>query len=799
MSSYGHRALNTLRKGIAVNMNDAKPRLSVSLGLLVTCLILGRVAGADPAHPAAEITWAEIPAGGFVMGNDATPLWDQKPAHPVKITQAFRISVTEITVEQYRRFRPEAALANQEALACGVSWHDAVAYCEWLSRVEGRPYRLPTEAEWEYVRRSADGWGVQNMGNDVREWCQDWFGDYAAGEAVDPIGAASGLARVVRGGVLDMLDGKFECVPRSEYEQASYRAGLPPAFGIQEDRGSGAGDENADRPGYHRIGFRVVQGALPGTTPTPALPTFLQQGVKQSCSGAHVGPDLAKPYFRKRALLPSPPETVTRREDMAKQQQLNDGVGLDPSFRGHNHSPALEVCDNGDLLLVIFTAYTEYEPEMSLMAARLRFGADQWDMPVRLIDCAGACDNTPLLWNDHGRIHLFWAWSRLAAGAYPFQWISSEDHGATWSDARFPKFTGAIGPHSRQPINRAFRGLDGTIYVPSDAVGGSSVLWASRDNMATWVDTGGRSAGRHTAYGTLKDGRLLGMGGKNTDIEGYMPRAISADGGATWAVSKTVFPALAANQRPSLLRLQSGRLFFASDFQKNGGGRPAESAESGSFVALSDDDGETWKMRKLVGAQPHENGPGFFGNLEGATTLGYSVARQAPNGVIHLITTMNRPCLHFELNEAWILSEASRDASEAAITANTAHSIHAEQEFVERYADGTPRLCWHAGVGDDGRYLLHGTETWFRPDGTKQYEARYQLGCPVETETLWRPDGGKQWEWTRPPDGTAMWTQWWENGQKKAESTWRQSVAVGVARTWDRTGKLVSEITLPPL
>ena len=141
---------------------------------------------------------------------------------------------------------------------------------------------------------------------------------------------------------------------------------------------------------------------------------------------------------------------------------------------------------------------------------------------------------------------------------------------------------------------------------PVTRAGGTSVLWTSEDNGQTWRDPGSRSAGRHTTYCLLKDGGILGMGGKNTDIDGFMPSVVSRDGGKTWEKSKTVFPALGGNQRPSLLRLQSGRLFFAGDFQHLEGKHPAGVTNWGSYVALSEDDGQTWHIKPLVGTQPHE-------------------------------------------------------------------------------------------------------------------------------------------------------------------------------------------------
>ncbi|MBN1351404.1 SUMF1/EgtB/PvdO family nonheme iron enzyme [candidate division KSB1 bacterium] len=900
----------------------------------------------------AGIKLVDIKPGTFTMGsNKGRDFWDEQPPHQVTISKAFRISETEITIEQFRQFDPEYTGDPRFAPhASGISWYEAVAFCQWLSEQTGQPYRLPTEAEWEYVARAgtstpyssgetppapetANAWGVKNMHTGVREWCSDWYGSYPDGAVKDPVGPESGLTKVVRGG---SLDGHDRLADRKQFDAASNRASIAPGFGLyreikeapaavesQESQttpgligvwfgfadferpqdveviarldnnwvndinrgkdwsgrwrgfitvpisgeiefelkvatggilridgneiinqwtqpGVGTGKmmmengqaypievlythhsggetylrlswnyagmptqvipasaifhtpgdrqiasaeltEEGERPGKHWIGFRVVQAPPVQKTDLAEVIPFARLGVRKNYGLEKIGPVADKPYFRKRYLLPTPFDNSENREI--------DAVDLHPSFRGHNHSPALAVCPNGDVLLITYTSYHEYEPGVSLAGCRLRFGGDQWDMPSPMVDFATANDHAPLLWTEQNRLFFFWGCPRLDGG-FPFHWTTSTDNGATWTEIRFPRFVNKIGPHSRQPINTALRDKHGTLFIASDGSGGTSLLWATADDGDAWYDTGGRSAGRHTSYALLSDGEtILGLGGKNTDIEGYMPKAISRDGGKSWTVEKTPFAALGTNQRPSLLRLASGRLFFAGDFQHFRGHKPEAIQQNGSYVALSDDDGASWTIRELIGTQQHENPK----HHKGYPTLGYSAARQAPNGMIHLITTMNRPCLHFEFNEAWILQNGTPEkVTDAQLMQSTATAIRSVKKYTEYYADGKEKFVYHGGVADDGRFLLHGAETWFYSDGQKQREANYELGHKIGAETFWSAKGSVEWTWQHAADGTSRLTRYWHNGQKRSESTWKNHKCEGVATRWDSDGKVIS-------
>jgi hypothetical protein len=242
-----------------------------------------------------------------------------------------------------------------------------------------------------------------------------------------------------------------------------------------------------------------------------------------------------------------------------------------------------------------------------------------------------------------------------------------------------------------------------------------------------------------------KDGSLIGFGGKNTNLDGFMPKAISHDGGKTYAVSKTPFQPLGSGQRPSIIRLASGRLFFVADlFDKKKLGPKG----AGAFVALSDDDGETWKTRQL---------PGF-------TTVGYTTATQGPNGVIHIITSKNGPDWHIELNEAWVLNGGAVSAAAGVPT-----SVRAYQET---FPDGKLKATWSAGISD-GHYLLQGRQVFYYENGRKQWESTYQAGTKIGAETWWSDTGAKKWDRTYSSDGTWDWRLFDTAGQVAAESRWK--------------------------
>ena len=225
-----------------------------------------------------ELLW--LPPGRFVMGTDKEGR-AEGPGHAVKLTRGFWLGATDVTVAQFRRFvvatgyvtqaereggaslatmlgltkkadanwrNPHFPQNDNHPVVC-VSWKDAQAYLQWLNQGTGGGYRLPTEAEWEYAcrgdggpeapgapdaiawhednsgaathpvaKKEANAFGLFDMLGNVSQWCQDWYGEYAASGSTDPQGPATGTRRVLRGAAWNAGASSLRPTLRTGYE-----------------------------------------------------------------------------------------------------------------------------------------------------------------------------------------------------------------------------------------------------------------------------------------------------------------------------------------------------------------------------------------------------------------------------------------------------------------------------------------------------------------------------------------------------------------------------------------------------
>jgi formylglycine-generating enzyme required for sulfatase activity len=243
----------------ALHIFDPELSLSVSVADRIEIADGLKQAGDPRLDP-----WVLVPAGRFLMGaqkmDPSAPNYDPEanddaaPVHTVHLG-AYRVGRYPVTVRDFERFveaegykdrrwwqaggfkqyeqpRPwQEQLSHPNRPVVGVSWFEAMAYCQWAG------YRLPTEAEWERAARGTEGrpfpWGseppeperlnynrnvghptpvglyplgatpdgIHDIAGNVWEWCQDWYAPdyYALSLSINPPGPGSGGRRVLRG------------------------------------------------------------------------------------------------------------------------------------------------------------------------------------------------------------------------------------------------------------------------------------------------------------------------------------------------------------------------------------------------------------------------------------------------------------------------------------------------------------------------------------------------------------------------------------------------------------------------
>ncbi|MBI1789243.1 MAG: SUMF1/EgtB/PvdO family nonheme iron enzyme [Acidobacteria bacterium] len=594
--------------------------------------------------------------------------FDEKPVHKVTISKPLFLGVTEVTNAQYEQFHPAHrrrrgrngfSMADDEAVVF-VSWDEAKAFCDWLSRKEGLPYRLPTEAEWEYAVRAgtttlystgnalpaefhknvrnsafdepadrvstrvgltpANPWGLFDMHGNVEEWVLDWYGPYEAGVQTDPVGRVDGDFKVTRGG----SHGTW-----LYYLRSANRMGAPP-----ETRN-------------WLIGLRVAIGPMPATAPLPVPgPRRFQMNVVQRAAPAS-RLDPQQPYFK------GPRPFVRIPED-----------SHGPIYSHHNHDTALTECPNGDLLAIWYTCVQERGRELAVAISRLRHGAEEWEPASPFWDAPDRNDHAPAMWFDGDKTIYHLNGLGIAGRWAPLAVVmrTSTDNGVTWSKPRLivPEFD-----FRNMLAETVFRARDGSIVLAADVArrfGAAdhqlSNLWISRDGAATWFNPGGIIKGVHAAVVEVADGRWMALG-RGENIDGWMPRSVSADMGRTWQYSASPFPPISGGQRLVLLRLKEGPILFVS-FARNihqlePAGPGDIRASTHLFAALSSDEGRTWPVRRMIGSDRSQgvltlDGGRVRSSPSTSEHLGYLSVTQSRDGLIHLLTSKN----HYAFNLAWI-------------------------------------------------------------------------------------------------------------------------------------------------
>ena len=248
------KPISSIRPAHAAPAVVARPEAAVAVNLSPAARALER-----QKHPnfvsKIGVEMLLVPTGRFTMGStDSASQSNEQPLTKVTLSCFYlsRFPITNVQFEAFDRVHvgKRAPWADGRHPIIYVSWSEAEAFCKWLSSREGKTFRLPTEAEWEYAARGEDGrmfpwggstaigqfanfadsrtsfrwrdpqiddgfaetspvgsyprgaspFGIEDMAGNVFEWCLDSYEPYKGRDAVNPLPSKSGRERIYRGG-----------------------------------------------------------------------------------------------------------------------------------------------------------------------------------------------------------------------------------------------------------------------------------------------------------------------------------------------------------------------------------------------------------------------------------------------------------------------------------------------------------------------------------------------------------------------------------------------------------------------
>jgi predicted neuraminidase len=308
-----------------------------------------------------------------------------------------------------------------------------------------------------------------------------------------------------------------------------------------------------------------------------------------------------------------------------------------PGFPVH-HCSSITEAPNGDLLVTWYSGSYESADDQALFISRRKKGSRTWSKPALLLKSPGKPPGNAIVWTDkQNRVWLLWG---RMDGTQPMMrgtgwnacrlfYRTSSDNGITWSkDQSF--YHDTIG---WLPRNLTLWLHDGRLIVPiSDERNGHGVdlsfFLATKDNGATWTQSGIMRGGEQPTFIERSDGTLLAY----LRVRPNIKSAESHDGGKTWSE-----PTATQWKNPdagiSMRKLKNGHVILVFNNQDN--------SRTPLHIALSTDEARSWQKPLQL-----ESNPGEYS---------YPSVMQSSDGKIHIIYTFRRYSIkHVELNEDWL-------------------------------------------------------------------------------------------------------------------------------------------------